>query len=141
MSSFSHNERGSISGFVVVLSMTFVACAGLAFDGGRMIAARVEATDAAENAARAGAQHVTSLRSGNPSIDRPTAVVSANRFLACRKADALDPRHAPASDHLNRNIGLFQHAVGNRILDHARQRVLTRRAHHNLAGTQAPRSC
>ena len=81
MSVVSNSERGSISGFVVVLSMTFVACAGLAFDGGRMIAARAEATDAAENAARAGAQHVTSLRSGNPSIDRPSAVVSANRFL------------------------------------------------------------
>jgi Flp pilus assembly protein TadG len=74
-------DSGSVSGFVVVLSMTFVACAGLAFDGGRMIAARVEATDAAENAARAGAQQVTSLRSGNPSIDRPSAVISANRFL------------------------------------------------------------
>ena len=81
MSVLSNSERGSISGFVVVLSMTFVACAGLAFDGGRMIAARVEATDAAENAARAGAQQVTSLRSGNPSIDKPSAVVSANRFL------------------------------------------------------------
>jgi Flp pilus assembly protein TadG len=61
--------------------MTFVACAGLAFDGGRMIAARAKATDAAENAARAGAQQVSSLRSGNPSIDRPSAVISANRFL------------------------------------------------------------
>jgi Flp pilus assembly protein TadG len=81
MSALSNSERGSISGFVVVLSMTFVACAGLAFDGGRMIAARAEATDAAENAARAGAQYVTSLRSGNPSIDRSSAVVSANRFL------------------------------------------------------------
>ena len=74
-------DSGSVSGFVVVLSMTFVACAGLAFDGGRVIAARVKATDAAENAARAGAQQVTSLRSGNPSIDRPSAVISANRFL------------------------------------------------------------
>jgi len=81
MSALSHSERGSISGFVVVLSMTFVACAGLAFDGGRMIAARIEATDAAENAARAGTQQVTSLRSGNPSIDRSSAVISANRFL------------------------------------------------------------
>ena len=81
MSALSNSERGSISGFVVVLSMTFVACAGLAFDGGRMIAARIEATDAAENAARAGAQQVTSLRSGDPSVDRSSAVISANRFL------------------------------------------------------------
>jgi len=81
VSDLSRYERGSISGFVVVLSMTFVACAGLAFDGGRMIAARVEATDAAENAARAGAQQVTSLRSGNPTIDKSAATISAKRFL------------------------------------------------------------
>lgn len=77
----SRYEIGSISGFVMVLSMTFVACAGLAFDGGRMIAARVEATDAAENAARAGAQQVTSLRSGNPSIDENSAIIAAHQFL------------------------------------------------------------
>lgn len=81
MSGNSRYEIGSISGFVMVLSMTFVACAGLAFDGGRMIAARVEATDAAENAARAGAQQVTSLRSGNPSIDENSAIIAAHQFL------------------------------------------------------------
>jgi Flp pilus assembly protein TadG len=81
MSGNSRYEHGSISGFVVVLSMTFVACAGLAFDGGRMIAARAKATDAAENAARAGAQRVTSLRSGSPRIDRNSAVSSAHQFL------------------------------------------------------------
>jgi len=81
MNGNSRCELGSISGFVMVLSMTFVVCAGLAFDGGRMIAARVEATDAAENAARAGAQQITSLRSGSPSIDRNSAVTSAHQFL------------------------------------------------------------
>jgi len=74
-------ELGSISGFVMVLSMTFVACAGLSFDGGRMIAARAEATDAAENAARAGAQQVTSLRSGSPRIDENSAITAAHQFL------------------------------------------------------------
>jgi hypothetical protein len=62
-------ELGSISGFVMVLSMTFVACAGLAFDGGRMIAAR------------AGAQQVTSLRSGSPRIDENSAITAAHQFL------------------------------------------------------------
>ena len=81
MSGNSRYEIGSISGFVMVLSMTFVACAGLAFDGGRMIAARVEATDAAENAARAGAQQVTSLRSGSPRIDENSAITAAQQFL------------------------------------------------------------
>jgi hypothetical protein len=77
----SRYELGSISGFVMVLTMTFVACAGLAFDGGRMIAARAEATDAAENAARAGAQQVTSLRSGSPRIDEKSAITAAHQFL------------------------------------------------------------
>ena len=81
MSGNSRYELGSISGFVIVLSMTFVACAGLAFDGGRMIAARAQATDAAENAARAGAQQITSLRSGSPSIDKNSAITSAYQFL------------------------------------------------------------
>lgn len=81
MSSKCRSEIGSISGFVVVLSMTFVACAGLAFDGGRVISARAKATDAAENAARAGAQQVTSLRSGNPNIDEDSAITAAHQFL------------------------------------------------------------
>jgi Flp pilus assembly protein TadG len=81
MSGNCRYELGSISGFVIVLSMTFVACAGLAFDGGRMIAARAQATDAAENAARAGAQQITSLRSGSPSIDKNSAITSAHQFL------------------------------------------------------------
>lgn len=81
MSGNRRYELGSISGFVMVLSMTFVACAGLAFDGGRMIAARAEATDAAENAARTGAQQVTSLRSGNPRIDKNSAIIAAHQFL------------------------------------------------------------
>ena len=81
LSGNSRYELGSISGFVLVLSMTFVACAGLAFDGGRMIAARAQATDAAENAARAGAQQITSLRSGSPSIDKNSAITSAHQFL------------------------------------------------------------
>jgi Flp pilus assembly protein TadG len=74
-------DRGSISGFVVVLTMTFIACAGLAFDGGRMITARIEIADAAENAARAGAQEVTSLRSGNPTVHEVRAVSVAEGFL------------------------------------------------------------
>ena len=81
MSGKSRYELGSISGFVLVLSMTFVACAGFAFDGGRMIAARAEAPDAPENAARAGAQQVTSLRSGSPSIDENSAIIAAHQYL------------------------------------------------------------
>jgi len=76
------NEHGSISGFVVTLTMTFVACAGLALDGGRMLAVRTQLADSAENAARAGAQEVTSLRSGSPKINIFAATQTAEEYLS-----------------------------------------------------------
>lgn len=75
-------ERGSITAFVVVIAMTFIACAGLALDGGRLVAAKVELGDDAENAARVGAQEITSFRSGNPKIDKPRAAEAAVRYLS-----------------------------------------------------------
>jgi Flp pilus assembly protein TadG len=74
-------ERGSITAFVAVLAITFIACAGLAVDGGRLVAARVQLADHAENAARAGVQEVTSLRSGEPDIDVGRARSTAVAYL------------------------------------------------------------
>ena len=74
-------ERGSITAFVAVLAITFIACAGLAVDGGRLVAARVQLADHAENAARAGVQEVTSLRSGEPDIDVSEARSTAAAYL------------------------------------------------------------
>ena len=75
-------ERGSITAFVVIIAMTFIACAGLALDGGRLVAAKVELGDDAENAARVGAQEITSFRSGNPKIDKSRASDAIARYLA-----------------------------------------------------------
>lgn len=58
-----------MSAFVVVLMSTFIACAALAVDGGRLVATHVQLSDHAGNAARRGVQEVTSLRSGNPTVD------------------------------------------------------------------------
>ena len=69
-------NRGSISALVVCLVMGFVSMAGLAFDGGRVIDAYVEASDVAQNAARLGAQQLVGFRSNVPHID-----VSASRRL------------------------------------------------------------
>ena len=74
-------ERGSITAFVVVIAMTFIACAGLALDGGRLVAAKIELGDDAENAARVGAQEIKSFRSGNPTIDKPRAFDAITRYL------------------------------------------------------------
>lgn len=76
------DEHGSISGFVAILTMTFVACAGLALDGGRMLTMRTQLADSAENAARAGAQEVTSLRSGNPELKIVAATQAAEEYLS-----------------------------------------------------------
>ena len=76
-----NDERGSVSALVVGLLMSFVACAGLAVDGGRLISAKVRVSDKAENAARFGAQALTNLRLGIPAIDRPKAASLAKEFL------------------------------------------------------------
>lgn len=74
-------EGGSVTAFVTALLMGFVACVGLAVDGGRLVAARIELSDHAENAARVGVQHVTALRSGNPEVDVVEATRAARRYL------------------------------------------------------------
>ena len=76
-----HEDSGSITAFVVMLLMTFVACAGLAVDGGRMVAAKVQLADQAENAARAGTQEITALRTGDPRIDPKIAISTAQDFM------------------------------------------------------------
>jgi Flp pilus assembly protein TadG len=78
----THFERGSVSAFVTALLMGFISCVGLAVDGGRLVTARIELADHAENAARAGVQHVTSLRSGDPEVDVDEARRAAHRYLA-----------------------------------------------------------
>jgi Flp pilus assembly protein TadG len=77
-----HYEQGSVTALVVSLTMTFVACCALAVDGGRLVAAYVQLSDHAGNAARRGVQEVTSLRSGDPIIDGERARRVANAYLS-----------------------------------------------------------
>jgi len=58
-----------VTAFVVGIVATLACCAGLAIDGGRMLAATLEAADHAENAGRRAAQELTELRSGDPVVD------------------------------------------------------------------------
>jgi Flp pilus assembly protein TadG len=64
-----------------MLVMSFVACAGLAVDGGRMVAAKVLLADQAENAARAGTQEITALRTGDLKVDPERAISAAQEFM------------------------------------------------------------
>ena len=77
----STDDGGSITAFVVMLAMTFVACAGLAVDGGRLVAAKVQLADQAENTARAGTQEITGLRTGDPKVDVDKAISTAQDFM------------------------------------------------------------
>lgn len=74
-------DRGSISGFVVVITMTVMVCAGLALDGARIVGAKVSAADHAENAARAGAQELVSLHDGVLTLDTTRARQAATSYL------------------------------------------------------------
>lgn len=60
------DERGSVTVFVVVFTVTLILVGGLATDGGTLLAARRAAINEAEGAARAGAQAIRSdlLRAG-----------------------------------------------------------------------------
>lgn len=61
------DERGTITVFVTIFMVALLMVAGLVFDGGNVLAARREAGNVAESAARAGAQAIdqNSLRSGS----------------------------------------------------------------------------
>ena len=75
------SQDGVVTAFVVGLLMTFIACAGLGVDGGRLVSVRLTLADHAENAARLAAQELTSLRTGSPKIDKSGAHRLALRYL------------------------------------------------------------
>ena len=78
----SERDRGVVTAFVLGLAMCFMVTAGMAVDGGRIVAARVEAADHAENAARVGAQQVTLLRLGWRLLDPVKAKRAAEEYLS-----------------------------------------------------------
>ena len=78
-------EAGSVSALVAVVALGLVMVAGLAYDGGQIIAAQATARDLASNAARAGAQEVdlAELReTGTAVLDPQRAAVAAESYLA-----------------------------------------------------------
>jgi Flp pilus assembly protein TadG len=78
-------ESGSISGMFAVLAVSVVLMVGLVVDGGRLMAGRRDATDAANEAARAAAQSVLEsayATDGVVEIDESTARARAERVAA-----------------------------------------------------------
>ena len=78
-------ERGSVTAFVAVIAVGLVMVAGMAYDGGQIVAAQATARDVASSAARAGAQEidVDHLRStGESLLDPERAAAAAQDFVA-----------------------------------------------------------
>jgi uncharacterized membrane protein len=78
------DERGGVTTFVVIMVVPVVMMAGLAFDGGRILAGRREAIDVAQNAALAGAQEIdaAAVRRGQVAIDPAAVTAAAHAYLA-----------------------------------------------------------
>lgn len=78
------DERGVVTAFVASIVIVFIGVAGLVADGGRVLAARQQAADEAEAAARAGAQALDedALRAGAFGLDESLARAKALEYLA-----------------------------------------------------------
>lgn len=85
MTRHAASEQGSVSALVAVVALGLVMVAGLAYDGGQIIAAQATARDLASNAARAGAQEIdlAELRAtGTVLLDPDRAAEAATDYLA-----------------------------------------------------------
>lgn len=78
------DERGSVALVALALAPALLLCAGLVLDGGNVLAARREAANVAESAARAGAQALDTAAartSGAAQLDASSAVARAESYL------------------------------------------------------------
>jgi Flp pilus assembly protein TadG len=78
-------EQGAVSTFVAVIALAMLMAAGLAIDGGRKINTLREASNLADNAARAGAQAVdldTLRTTGELRLDPYRAEQAVGDYLA-----------------------------------------------------------
>ena len=83
-------DDGRVTAFVVVLTTALLAVAGLTLDGGRALAAKVEALGRAESAARAGADAIdlaTYRATGRIVLVPDRAATAARAYLAVLGAD------------------------------------------------------
>ena len=78
------DESGMVTAFVVIFTLALLAMAGLVLDGGLALAAKVQAIDDAQAAARAGAQAIDIplyRATGQVTLDPGEAVADAHRYL------------------------------------------------------------
>jgi hypothetical protein len=78
-------EEGMVTAFVVVFTLALLLMAGLVLDGGLTLAAKVQAIDEAQAAARAGVQAIdipTYRATGQITLDAAQATTDAEDYLA-----------------------------------------------------------
>ena len=77
-------ERGSLTAFFVLFVVAVLLVAGLVFDGGALLTARRDVADAAQDAARAGAQaiDIATVRAGDTTLSPNEAATAARAWLA-----------------------------------------------------------
>ena len=78
-------EEGTVTAFVVIFTLALILLAGLVVDGGLTLAARVQAIDEAQAAARAGAQAIdlAAYRADGPlTLEPDQARQAALEYLA-----------------------------------------------------------
>ena len=78
-------ESGMVTAFVVVFTLALLVMAGLVLDGGLALAAKVQAIDDAQAAARAGAQAIDIplyRATGQITLDPEAATADAEAYLA-----------------------------------------------------------
>lgn len=78
-------DRGQVTAFTLSLLTALLLVAGLVLDGGLALAAKVQALDEAQEAARAGAQHLDLARyraTGAVILDPTAADNAAHSYLA-----------------------------------------------------------
>jgi len=84
------DDSGQVTPFVVILTIALIAFAGLVLDAGMALSAKVQALDAAQAAARAGAQqlNLTAYREHNVAeLDPPRAEAAARGWLSAAGLD------------------------------------------------------
>ena len=84
------DDCGSVTAFVVIITLSLLVCAGLVFDGGRILAARRQAGGIAMAAARRGAQE----------LDVEGTVVIVDDAKARTEAEAFVDRAAVAQNNV-----------------------------------------
>lgn len=102
------DERGSITPFVVIVSLGLVMLAGLVIDGGRQLNAKGRAIAYAQEAARAGSQAVDVA---DPRLDLVPALAMKAANAYCDQAMAADPHLVscrPSLTTINDPAGVFK---------------------------------